>query len=246
VYTSFQKELHPADFMVCTIARMLQNDERIFHGVSSQLPMVAMKLAKALHAPTAVLLNIPGGVNPNSYRASQYSSAGEELWENSEANFPLEKIFDLSMRGGLDVAFLSGVQFDVKGNVNASVIGDYNIPKVRLPGGAGSAVLIPTVKKAIIWRTKHDKRTFVENVDFVTTRGNIYKIVTPLCVFGYKDSRLYLEGISPYTTIEEVKAKTGFEIIESTVPTIKKPTIEELSLLKRIDPKGLRYKEFSE
>jgi glutaconate CoA-transferase subunit B len=247
VYTSFQadKQHHPADVMVCAIARMLKNGERIFHGVSSQLPMVAMKLSKALYAPEAVLLNIPGGVNPNSYRTSEYSSAGEELWENSDANFPLEKIFDLSMRGGLDVAFLSGVQFDVKGNVNASVIGDYKKPKVRLPGGAGSAVLIPTAKKAIIWRTKHDPRTFVENVDFITTRGNLYKIVTPLCIFGYSNERLYLEAISPYTTIEEVKAKTGFKIMENNVPTIEEPTKEELSALRRIDPKGVRYKEFS-
>lgn len=246
VYSSYtvKKQHHPADIMVCAIARMLKNGEKIFHGVSSQLPMVAMKLAKALYAPEAVLLNIPGGVNSNSYRTSEYSSAGEELWENSDAYFPLEKIFDLSMRGGLDVAFLSGVQFDIKGNVNASVIGDYSKPKVRLPGGAGSAVLIPTAKKAIIWRTKHDTRTFVENVDFITTRGNIYKIVTPLCVFGYKNERLYLEAISPYTTIKEVKSKTGFKINEDYVSTLEEPTKEELNMLKRIDPKGVRYKEF--
>lgn len=248
MYSSFQtgKQYHPADVMVCAIARMLKNGEKIFHGVSSQLPMVAMKLAKDLHAPEAILLNIPGGVNPPSYKTSEYSSAGEELWQNADAGFPLEKIFDLSMRGGLDVAFLSGVQFDVKGNVNASVIGDYKKPKVRLPGGAGSAVLIPTVKKAILWRTKHDLRTFVENVDFITTRGNIYKIITPLCIFGYKDSRLYLEAISPYTTIEEVKSKTGFTILENNVPSIDKPTKDELSALRRIDPKGVRYKEFSD
>ncbi len=246
MYSSFkaEKEHHPADFMVCTIARMLKNGERIFHGVSSQLPMVAMKLAKALYAPEAVLLNIPGGISSKAYRVSDYSSAGEELWENSDGIFPLEKVFDLSMRGGLDVAFLSGVQFDVKGNVNASVIGSYNKPKVRLPGGAGSAVLIPTVKKAIIWRTKHDKRTFVEDVDFITTRGNIYKIVTPLCVFGYKNERLYLEAISPYTTIEEVKSRTGFEILKTNVPTLDEPSKEELRILRRIDSKGVRYKEF--
>jgi len=243
-YTA-NKPHHPADIMICAIARMLKNDETIFHGVSSSLPMVAMKLAKALYAPDAVLLNIPGGVNSSSFKTSEYSSAGEELWDNSEAIFPLEKIFDLSMRGGLDVAFLSGVQFDASGNVNASVIGSYSKPKVRLPGGAGSAVLIPTAKKAIIWRTKHDKRTFVENVDFVTTRGNIHKIVTPLCIFGYENSRLYLDSISPNTTIEEVKANTGFTIFEETVPIIMEPTREELSLIKRIDPKGVRYKEFS-
>lgn len=238
------KRLHPADLMVCTLARLIENNEKVFHGVSSQLPMVAMKLAKAMHASDAVLLNIPGGVNSDFHQVSPYSSAGKELWHNSDAIFPLEKIFDLSMRGQLDVAFLSGVQFDKSGNINASIIGEYNKPKVRLPGGAGSAVIIPTVKKAIIWRAKHDKKTFVNRVDFTTTRGNIYKIVTPLCIFGYKNSQLYLEAISPNTTIDEVKENTGFEITEDSVGTIYLPTIEEMKLIQKIDPKGVRYNEF--
>lgn len=184
---------HISDLMTCTIANLLADGETVFHGVSSHLPMVAMQLAKHTHAPNLVHLNIPGGVNPSTINKASYSSAGADLVEAGEAYFPLEEVFDLSMRGKLDVAFLSGIQFDVNGNVNASVIGDYHKPKVRLPGGAGSAVLIPTAKKVIIWRTKHDKRTFVEHVDFITTRGNIWKIVTPLCVFGYKNGKLHLE-----------------------------------------------------
>lgn len=236
---------HPADLMVCTIARMLNNSEKIFHGVSSHLPMIAMKLAKMMHAPDAVLLNIPGGVNSKNIKMLEYSSAGADLWFNSEAIFPLEKVFDLSMRGQLDVAFLSGVQFDQFGNVNASVIGDYKKPRIRLPGGAGSAVLIPTVKKAIIWRAKHDTRTFVEHVDFVTTRGNIYKIVTPLCIFGYKNGRLCLESISPYSSVEEVKKNTGFSITGGHVQKLEPPSRQEMSLIQRIDPLGVRYSEFA-
>ncbi|MGI6732802.1 MAG: CoA-transferase subunit beta [Anaerovoracaceae bacterium] len=241
-----QRNVHPADLMVCTLAHLIEDGETVFQGVSSQLPLVAMKLAKATHAKNATLLNIPGGVNSAGAAMSEYSSAGGELWDHSEAIFPLEKIFDLSMRGKLDVAFLSGVQFDRNGNINASVIGDYHRPKVRLPGGAGSAVLIPTAKKAIIWRTKHDRRTFVEKVDFVTTRGNLYKIVTPLCVFGYREGELYLEAVSPYSSVEEVAANTGFEIRQEKEPELMAlPTGEEMRLLRQIDPKGIRYKEFT-
>jgi glutaconate CoA-transferase subunit B len=167
--------------------------------------MVAMNLARHTHAPDLVHLNIPGGVNPSNISQATYSSAGSDLLASSEAYFPLEQVFDLSMRGKLDVAFLGGIQFDVHGNVNASVIGDYHKPKVRLPGGAGSAVLIPTAKKAIIWRTKHDVRTFVEKVDFVTTRGNLWKIVTPLCIFEFRNGRLMLDRIHPTSSLEEVK-----------------------------------------
>ncbi len=239
-----QQKLHPADFMITTIAHLLEDNERVFHGVSSQLPMVSMKVAKALYTPNLTLLNIPGGVNSNETKLSDYSSAGSELWKSSECIFPLEDIFDLSMRGGLDVAFLSGVQFDEHGHVNASVIGDYHKPKVRLPGGAGSAVLIPTVKKAIIWRTKHDLKTFVPKVDFVTTKGNIYKIVTPLAVFAYRNGRLVVEGKHPEISFEELRAQTGFYIDESYCVDLPLPTQQEMSYIRRIDPKGVRYKEF--
>jgi len=246
VYSSYasKKEIHPADIMVCAISKMIEDNEKVFHGVSSQLPMVAMKLAKELNAKDAVLLNIPGGVDAYGKKLSATSSAGPELWFDSEAIFPLEKVFDLSMRGQLDVAFLSGVQFDKTGNVNASVIGDYNKPKIRLPGGAGSAVLIPTAKKPIIWRAKHDIKTFVEKVDFITTRGNLYKIITPLCIFGYVNGELVLEEVSPLSTMEEVKKNTGFEIKETNVKTMDMPTNEEMRLLNKIDPNGVRYNEF--
>lgn len=235
---------HPADIMAVTIAGLLEADETVFHGVSSQLPMVSILLAKNSHAKTLNYLTIPGGVNTMPKNVSTYSSAGDEAYYGGDSLLPLQDVFDLSMRGKLDVAFLSGVQFDKQGNVNASVIGDYNKPKIRLPGGAGSAVLIPTVKKAIIWRSKHDVRTFVKQVDFVTTRGNIYKIITPLALFGYKDGILYLEAISPLTTLEEVVASTGFEVNTENIRVLDYPSREQMALLNKIDPKGVRYNEF--
>lgn len=233
-----------SDIMTCAISNLLQDQETVFHGVSSHMPMVAMLLAKQTHAPNLVQLNIPGGMNPSSLQNTSYSSAGADLLDHSEAYFPLDQIFDLSMRGKLDVAFLGGVQFDIHGNVNASVIGNYHQPKVRLPGGAGSAVLIPTAKKAIIWRTKHDVRTFVENVDFVTTRGNLWKIVTPLCVFEFKHGKLYLDSIHPTSSLEEVKENTGFELFYDQIKYTDSPTKQELTHLKRIDPNDLRSIEF--
>ncbi|RCW71926.1 CoA-transferase subunit beta [Saliterribacillus persicus] len=233
-----------SDLMTCVIANLLKDRETVFHGVSSQLPMVAMHLAKNMHAPNLVHLNIPGGVNPSSIKQSSFSSAGADLVDKSESYFPLDEIFDLSMRGKLDVAFLGGIQFDINGNVNASVIGDYNKPKVRLPGGAGSAVLIPTAKKAIIWRTKHDKRTFVKEVDFKTTRGNLWKIVTPLCVFVYKNGQLQLDSIHPHTTIEEVQENTAFPLIYDHITYTELPTKAQLQKLKIIDPYDYRSVEF--
>jgi glutaconate CoA-transferase subunit B len=238
------KEYRVCDIMVCAMARLIRDGDVIFHGVSSHMPMIATMLAQKTHAEHAVYLNIPGGVDPRSVRLSSYTSAGAELLGGACAYFPLQEIFDLSMRGGLDVAFLSGIQFDVNGNVNASVIGDYKKPKVRMPGGAGSAVLIPTVHRAILWRTKHDRRTFVEKVDFVTTRGNIDHIVTPLCVFRYEQGRLVLASVHPTSSFEEVQANTGFALDAGGWGYTEPPTEEELRLLHSIDPNDYRNIEF--
>lgn len=233
-----------SDIMICAMARLIHNGENVFHGVSSHMPMLAVMLAKALHAPEAVYLNIPGGVDPKPKSLEKYTSAGAELFEQAVSVFPLAEVFDLSMRGRLDVAFLSGIQFDKTGNVNASVIGDYHKPKVRMPGGAGSAVLIPTAKRAIIWRTKHDKRTFVEQVDFITTRGNIDRIVTPLCIFKYENGELVLDTIHPTSSLQEVIDNTGFEVKYSSIEFTPLPTKDELTILKRMDPKNYRNIEF--
>ena len=230
--------------MVCTMARLIKDGNTVFHGVSSHMPMVAVMLAKAMHAPEAVHLNIPGGVDPSPLKLKKYTSAGKELTERSDSCFPLAEVFDLSMRGGLDVAFLSGIQFDKMGNVNASVIGDYHKPKVRMPGGAGSAVLIPTAKRAVIWRTKHDKRTFVEKVDFVTTRGNVDRIVTPLCVFKMEEGELVLDTIHPTSSLDEVRENTGFSVKYDEIRYTPMPSQRELVLLGKIDPEDYRNIEF--
>jgi glutaconate CoA-transferase subunit B len=236
--------IRTCDMMAVTLSRLIRDGETVFHGVSSHLPMVALMLAKRLHAPSAVHLNIAGGVDPTSPRLGSVSSAGSELWQGAASFFSLAEIFDLSMRGGLDVAFLSGVQFDNHGGANASVIGDYQKPKVRLPGGAGSAVLIPTAKRAILWRTKHDRRTFVEKVEFVTARGNVSDVVTPLCHFTMYQGELILKSIHPNSTIEEVAANTAFPIRYLQLEMTPIPTAEEMVGLREIDPKDLRNIEF--
>ena len=236
--------IRPCDMMTVSLARLIRDGETVFHGVSSHIPMIAVLLAKKLHAPNAVHLNIPGGVDPEEPDLRSYTSAGGELWETACAALPLQEVFDLSMRGGLDVAFLSGVQFDRYGRVNASVIGDYHKPKVRLPGGAGSAVLIPTAKRAILWRTKHDRRTFTETPDFVTAQGHVSDIVTPLCCFTMHGGEMILKSIHPYSSLDEVAANTGFPIRYFSADFTPEPTPEEMRALQEIDPRDLRNLEF--
>lgn len=232
-----------ADMMAVSIARRLKNDETVFHGVASPLPIVSILLAKKLYVNDLIYLNITGGVNVSPQKLAK-STDGPELTYQSEGVFTLTDIFDLGARGGLDVAFLSGVQIDGKGRLNSSVIGDYDKPKVKLPGGAGSAVLVPNAKKAFIWRTKHDTRTLVEDVDFITTQGNVYRVFTPLGIFGKDEQGLYLERIFEGHTLEEVQKNTGFEIRYNGLMIEEPPTEEEIEMLNAIDPEGIRYIEF--
>ncbi len=237
-------EYNIADIMVTAIARRIKNGEKVFHGVASPVPVVSIMLSRKLYAPELIYVNITGGTNALPEKL-EISTDSDVLTNRAEGRFDLTDIFDLGARGELDIAFLSGVQIDGKGNLNSSVIGSYGKPKVKLPGGAGSAVLVPNVKKAFIWRTKHDPRVMVKDVDFITTTGNVYKVFTPLCIFAKDEEGLYLEALLGDSTYEEVVENTAFEIrTKGEVIREPLPTNEELEMLKEVDPTGIRFSEF--
>lgn len=239
------EELTPDIMMAVAMSRLLRDGELAFHGVASPLPMVAILLAKATHAPHLVYLNITGSVDPQPDHLP-HSTVDPALLHGTRSIITLADAFDLSARGELDTVFLSGVQIDARGRINMSAIGDYAHPKVRLPGGAGSAFLMPTANRVILWRTRHDPRTFVEELSFVTGTGNVDRVVTPLCVFrrDHRVGRLVVETIHPYSSPDEVKAQTGFEVGVQGVPNTPSPTTQELEALQRVDPAGVRRIEF--
>ena len=235
--------LTPDTMMVIAMARLLRDSENVFHGVASPLPMIAILLAQRLHAPNLVYINITGGVNPHP-EALPETTVDPLLTHDSHVILQLADIFDMSARGDLDTAFLGGVQIDGMGRINMSVIGSYDHPKVRLPGGAGSAAILPTAKRTLLWRTKHDTRTFVEKLSFVTASGNVDRVVTPLCIFVKRDGRLQVESIHPYSSADEVRQQTGFIVETKDIPMTSAPTSEELAALQAVDPQRVRLVEF--
>jgi len=237
------RELQPSDLMAVAMARLLRDGERVFHGVASPLPMVAILLAKRTHAPDLVYLNITGSVDPTPARLPR-STAAPQLLAGTEALVTLADLFDLSARGGLDTAFLGGVQIDGQGRINMSVIGDFDHPTVRLPGGAGSALVLPTARRTILWRTQHTPRALVERLDFVTATGNVDRLVTPLCVFRMEPQGFALETVFPGVTPEQVSAATGFRFRTPDTVPVMQPTDEELAALAGVDPERVRDVEF--
>lgn len=238
--------LTPDVMMAVALSRLLRDGEKVFHGVASPLPMVAILLAQATHAPSLVYLNITGSIDPAPAHLPR-STVDPALMAGSRALITLADAFDLSARGELDTVFLSGVQIDAAGRINMSAIGDYDRPKVRLPGGAGSAFLLSTANRILLWRTRHDTRTFVERVSFATGSGNVDRVVTPLCIFRRDAAigRLAVESIHPYATADEVAAQTGFEVDLHDVPATPPPSATELAALAQVDPDSVRRVEFS-
>jgi glutaconate CoA-transferase subunit B len=234
----------PADMMAVAMARLVKNGEVTFVGVNSPLPLVAVSLAKKLHAPDCIFVSISGGVNPSPKTlVANTSSSG--LSEGSAVVFDNQELYGLNGRGGIDATFLGMGQMDVQGRVNSSFIGSREKPKVRFPGGGGAPAILPMAKRVIVWRAGHSPKIFVEKVEFVTSAGNVDRVVTPFCVFRKESGRLVLESIHPGITRQQLADSTGFKIANlDSAPETPEPTLEELSILREIDSGNVRRAEF--
>jgi glutaconate CoA-transferase subunit B len=158
---------------------------------------------------------------------------------------------ETAQRGFIEYGFLGGAQIDPYGNLNSTVIGDFKQPKVRLPGSGGGNDV-----GSLCWQTiaimRHDKRRFVEQLDFVTTPGYLtgpgareaaglppgtgpYRVVSNLAVLGYhpQTKRMQLIATQPGISISQVVENTGFElVIPEQADSNPPPTAEELRILR--------------
>lgn len=230
-----------AEMMIVTMARLLKGADNAFMGVASNLPFFAIWLAKKVYNPGLTWLNIPGRVDPNPSSPPR-STVDFQLSKDGRASMTLSEIFDMSARGELDVAFLSGVQIDKYGNFNLSHISDGERLKVQFTGGAGSALLCANTKRIIFWRTRHDKRSLVDKCSVNTATGNVESVVTPIAAFRKEDGILVLDGVCPYSSYDEVSENTGFPV--SPAPFMPPPREDELRLLREFDPEAIREIEF--
>ncbi|MDR3177175.1 MAG: hypothetical protein LBU06_11670 [Desulfovibrio sp.] len=224
--------------LVIGLARFIRPDEIAFSGVNSTLPMLACLLARQCYNFSFTYLNVAGGVDPEPAHAP-LSSSDPILTQGSCSIFANEDFYDLCCRGGMDICFLGAAQVDGKGNTNLSCIGDWHAPKVRLPGGGGAPVMLPTARRAVGWRTEHSPRTLVERLDFTTAAGGLHGLVTPYAVFEKTDGCLALKHWNPAVSPEEIRRRTGFAFDAPQATPSPKPDQRELSALRRLDPEGV-------
>jgi glutaconate CoA-transferase subunit B len=224
-------------FIVTNLARFIRPDEITFSGVNSTMPMLACLLAKRAYDFDFTYINVAGGVDPTPSKIP-ISSSDPVLAEHSASIFANEDFYDLCTRGRMDLTFLGAAQIDGEGCANNSVIGDWHKPKVRLPGGGGGAVMLPTALRSCTWRTEHSKRTLVEKLDFRTSWGGFHGVVTPIAVFVKRDNRLALQSWHPEASLQEVRDRTGFQFDATGAVPTSPPTPREREALASLDSQG--------
>ncbi len=159
----------PTEMMTVAAARALKDDDVCFVGIGA--PSAACNLARLTHAPGITLIYESGtiGTAPDIL---PLSIGDGELCETARTTVSVPEMFRYWLQGGrVTVGFLGAAQLDKYGNINTTVIGDYDAPKVRLPGGGG-APEIASASAEVFITMKQSTRGFVERIDFRTSLGH--------------------------------------------------------------------------
>jgi len=254
--TSHQTEYNLAELLSCVASRLLQDNQSVFVGTG--LPMIATMLAQRTHAPHILIIFEAGSIGPR-VPVLPISVGDSRTFYKAVAATSMHDVMSAAQAGYIDYGFLGAAAIDAYGNLNTTVIGDWERPKVRLPGSGGANDL-----GSFCWRTLYimrnqSQRTFVNKLDFITTPGWLdgpgareraglpadcgpYRVITQLGVYGFDEGtkRLALLSLHPGVTIDDVQANSEFEILISDyVPITNPPTAEELRNLHEIDPDGM-------
>ncbi len=232
--------------------RLLTDGQTVFAGVG--IPLLAATLAQRIHGPGITILFEGGTLGPFVVPGELPASTNEQrCTRRANMLLSITDVLLLLQRGYVDVGFMGGAQIDRYGNLNSSFIGSPENPSVRLPGTGGGNDISSLTQ--MIVAIKHEKRRFVEKVDFITSpgflngnstrhdtgliSGGMYRVVTDLAIMGFdeKTKRMKVEALHPGVTAEEVRDNTGFDIlIDENVGVTKAPSDEELSVLRHLDP----------
>jgi glutaconate CoA-transferase, subunit B len=225
---------HSADeMMTVAAARELRDGEVCFVGIG--LPSTAANLARGRHAPAVVLIYESGTIGSKPTRLPLSIGDGD-LAETAKSVVSVPEVFNYWLQGGrIDVGFLGAAQIDRHGNLNSTVIGSYEEPKVRLPG-AGGAPEIAAHTRRVITIIRQSPRSFVAELDFKTSLGAQDQVViTDLGVLRMRDE-LVLEALHPGVTLEQAREATGWDLrVADDLSTTDRPTAEELAALRELN-----------
>ena len=247
-----------SELMIVNAARLLKDGDVVFVGVGQ--PNLACNLAPRTHAPHLVMIYEAGVIGAQPARLP-LSIGDPTLVSGATAVCSMYDIFSLYLqRGNVDVGFMGGAQIDRFGNINATVIGGYDHPKVRLPGSGGSKEIAAWANRCYIM-TPHQKRRFPEKVDFRTSAGFLsgggerqelglrgagpQAVVTDIGILEPDENgELTLTALHPGHTADEARANTGWDLkVSPNLSYTTPPAPEELRILREdLDPQGIYLK----
>ena len=225
------------EMMAVEASRRLRDGSVCFVGIG--LPSLACNLARATHAPHTVLVYESGTIGAKP--AELPLSIGDgELAETADVVVSVPEMFAYWLQGGrIDVGFLGAAQIDRHGNLNSTVIGGYDRPKVRLPGGGG-APEIATAAREVFVMLRQSPRTFVERLDFRTSAGErVTVVITDLGVLEPRDGELTLTHVHPGVDADAARDATGWELrVAEDLQETRAPTERELDALRSLRTKA--------
>jgi glutaconate CoA-transferase subunit B len=246
-------DYNATELMICVSARLLEDGSTV--GVGTGAPCAAAMLAQRTHAPNLFIVFEAGGLAPLLPTMPISVGDSRTVYRALMATSMCD-ILEACQRGMVDYTFLGGAQIDAYGNLNSTVIGDYDRPKVRFPGSGGANDFASFCWRTLVM-TRHDRRRFVEKLDFLTTPGYLtgpgareaaglpagsgpYKVITDLAVLGFdqESARMQVESLHPGSTLKHVQENTRFELLEATeIRRTEPPREEELRILREeVDP----------
>ena len=246
----------PTEIMTVVASRAVRNEDVCFVGIG--MPSAACNLARLTHAPDVTLIYESGtiGTKPT---VLPLSIGDSELCETAVTTVSVPEMFRYWLQGGrISVGFLGAAQLDKFGNINTTVVGDYNNPKVRLPGGGGAPEIASSCGEVFLVM-KQSKRGFVEKVDFITSLGHgktgkereelgiktkgPSKLITDLCVMETHPvtKEFIVTSIHPGVTREQIQDNTGWTVTYADqVNETSAPTELELSVLRDLNERTER------
>jgi glutaconate CoA-transferase subunit B len=230
----------PTEMMTVAAARALRNEDVCFVGIG--LPSAACNLARLGHAPEITLIYESGTIATKP-DVLPLSIGDGELCETALVTVSVPEMFRYWLQGGrINRGFLGAAQLDRFANINTTVIGPYDKPKVRLPGSGGAPEIATSCGEIFIVMPQ-SKRSFVEKLEFVTSLGHgkggddrqkqgvttkgPTRVVTDLCIMEPDpvSKELTVTGLHPGVTPEQVAAATGWalkfapKLVETPPPT---------------------------